>query len=71
MARSAWCDTCSHLWPAEELGPERTCPTCGGSLAPRKPAWHFRLLMAGSAIYLLWRLGQGLDWLARYAGRHA
>jgi len=27
--------------------------------------------MAGSAIYLLWRLGQGLDWLARYAGRHA
>ena len=32
--------------------------------------WHFKLLAAGTVVYLLWRLGQGLDWLARYAGRH-
>jgi hypothetical protein len=70
MARTTWCEECSHLWPDQELGPEHICPQCGTSLAPRRPAWHFRLLLFASAVYLTWRLGQGLDWLARYAGRH-
>lgn len=67
----AWCDECSHLWEAGELGEGDVCPACGGGLTrTRSTAWHFRVILFGSAVYLLWRLGQGLDWLARYIGRH-
>lgn len=30
--------------------------------APKAP-WHFKLLMLGLAIYLLWRVVQGVMWL--------
>ena len=53
------------------MGTDASCPECGAPLAEDRPMpWHFKLLAAGTAVYLLWRLGQGLDWLARYAGRH-
>ena len=66
-----WCDECRRRWGDDELGTDTSCPECGAPLAEDRPLpWHFKLLAAGTAIYLLWRLGQGLDWLARYAGRH-
>ena len=66
-----WCEECSRRWEDEELTEAGACPRCGAYLAgPTRVPWHFKFLAAGTAIYLLWRLGQGLDWLARYAGRH-
>lgn len=70
MARSTWCEECKRLWPDSELGEGRVCPGCGTSLARRPSTWRFRFFLFASAVYLTWRLGQGLDWLARYIGRH-
>jgi len=70
-ADEVFCELCQRAFAYESLGEEGACPSCGTLLVePRKLPWHFRFLLAGSAIYLLWRLGQGLDWLARYLGRH-
>jgi hypothetical protein len=32
-----------------------------------KAPWHFKLLVGGTAIYLAWRLYQGVGWLIHHA----
>jgi len=68
--------------PAEP-GRDRVCPSCGADLggetgdggAPEgdeeqihpKAPWHFKVLVLGSAIYLAYRLYQGIGWLIHHA----
>ncbi|HZT66011.1 MAG TPA: hypothetical protein VFA11_09505 [Acidimicrobiales bacterium] len=50
-----------------ELDEEGGCPTCGTVLTgPHRVPWHFRVLVVATAIYLLYRLVQGLMWLAHH-----
>jgi hypothetical protein len=68
-----WCDTCDRFYNPNSLQPDGTCPTCGRTVAtaadvteaePPGAPWHFKLLVAATAIYLAWRLLQGVSWLA-------
>jgi hypothetical protein len=46
------------------MGKGGECPSCGRVLAPPPSTpWHFKLLMLATAVYLGWRLVQGLTWL--------
>lgn len=41
-----------------------TCPTCGAQIGePVSTPWHFKLLLVAVALYLGWRLVQGIAWL--------
>jgi len=51
------------------MNPDGSCPVCGRVLAdplvedePKAP-WHFKLLVAAVAVYLLWRLVQLITWI--------
>ncbi|MBA3653800.1 MAG: hypothetical protein H0W70_06350 [Actinobacteria bacterium] len=47
------------------MAPDGSCPSCGRQIGdPPSTPWHFKLLMAATAVYLGWRLVQGLAWLA-------
>ena len=71
-----WCATCDRFYNPNTLHADGTCPTCGREVAepaaPEKlrkfsdePApWHFKVLVAATAIYLGWRAIQGIDWVA-------
>ena len=63
--QSVWCDACSDYRTAANR-----CPECGGPLPVEDEArvgdsapWHFWLVVAALAGYLLWRLVQGVWWL--------
>ena len=63
-----WCETCSRYLTPTSLGERGDCPSCGAVIAepkahPRAP-WHFKLLVGAAAVYLGWRLVQGLAWVA-------
>lgn len=49
------------------MGEGGECPSCGRVIgkAPRAP-WHFKLLLGATAVYLGWRLVQGLSWLVHH-----
>jgi hypothetical protein len=65
-----WCEACSRFFTPPSMNPDGTCPSCGRVLAdppaeepvPKAP-WHFKLLVAAVAVYLLWRLVQLLAWI--------
>lgn len=64
-----WCDTCDRLVDDEALV-EGACPTCETNLVEpaRQPiSWRFRLLVAATVIYLIWRCVQGVQWLSHHA----
>jgi uncharacterized paraquat-inducible protein A len=64
-----WCDTCDRLVDEDDLV-DRGCPTCGTALDEpvRRPVtWRFRLLIAATVIYLIWRFVQGIQWLSHHA----
>lgn len=46
------------------MGAGGECPTCGRVIGdvPKAP-WHFKLLLGATAVYLGWRLVQGIAWL--------
>ena len=65
-----WCETCSRFFTPPSMNPDGSCPTCGrvlvdqaGEAAEPKAPWHFKLLVAAVALYLLWRLVQMITWL--------
>jgi hypothetical protein len=71
-----WCEECSRFYNPNSLNADGTCPTCGRQVGEplagearavedkAKVPWHFWLLLIALAIYLGWRLIQGLSWLA-------
>ncbi|HEX9992253.1 MAG TPA: hypothetical protein VGB14_04930 [Acidimicrobiales bacterium] len=70
-----WCDGCDRYYTPPSVRPDGTCPHCGRALArpggggaDRPPVatrapWHFWLMVAAVAVYLGWRLVQGLAWM--------
>jgi DNA-directed RNA polymerase subunit RPC12/RpoP len=62
-----WCDTCEKAVEDDELTDEGECPECGEQLERRKVPWHFKLMIAATAVYLGWRAYQGIGWLVHHA----
>lgn len=69
-----WCDDCARWHSPNALTPEGRCPACGRPVAtsdgsdeevptPERPPWHFWLLLVAVALYLAWRLVQGVAWM--------
>ena len=69
-----WCDTCDRFLSPSTVQVDGACPTCGHPVAGGPPAtaprgrlrrlpWHVKLLLAVLAMYLTFRLIQGIDWL--------
>ena len=64
-----WCATCDRFLSPSTVRTDGSCPTCGGAVDPeggrgralRSIPWHFKLLLAIFALYLLYRLGQGVE----------
>ena len=62
-----WCETCGKRVEEEELSDAVDCPGCGKNLHERPPVpWHFKVLIAGTVIYLAYRAYQGVGWLAHH-----
>ena len=63
-----WCEPCGRFYNPNTLTPEGQCadghqvadPATDNTRVP----WHFWALLLALAIYLGWRLVQGLLWLA-------
>jgi hypothetical protein len=51
----------------DALTDDGECPKCGAELARRKIPWHFKLMIAATAVYLAWRAYQGIGWLVHHA----
>jgi uncharacterized paraquat-inducible protein A len=46
------------------MPPEGACPACGRVIAqPTRAPWHFKLLLAATALYLAFRAWEGVAWL--------
>jgi hypothetical protein len=62
-----WCEPCSRYLTPAALEEDGSCPGCGTVLAEpeerRKAPWHFWVMVVAVALYLGWRLVQGLIWL--------
>jgi hypothetical protein len=67
-----WCEDCAKFWNPNSMPPTGECPSCGAKLAePQdgeaqedyKAPWHFKLIVALAAIYLLWRFVQLVTWI--------
>ena len=62
-----WCEDCSKFWNPTSLQRDGACPTCGKQIGkPAKTPWHFKLLMAGVALYLGFRAYQGVEWVIEH-----
>lgn len=73
-----WCATCDRFYNPNTLQTDGTCPTCGRHVAapaavetsdePRSASapWHFKLLIAVTAVYLGYRLFQGIVWVGQH-----
>ena len=73
-----WCDTCDRFYNPNTLRSDGSCPTCGRVVAPAMgdvdvaeradigAPWHFKLLIAVTAVYLGYRLFQGIVWVAQH-----
>jgi hypothetical protein len=73
-----WCSTCDRFLSPPTVTADGTCPACGrpvdeGTIATKARAepdedlapvpWHLKVLAVGIAIYLGWRLIQGIEWV--------
>jgi len=66
-----WCDSCSHYHAPSALDDEQNCPDCGGPVEAgtdedrtvgQSAPWHFWVVVAALAGYLLWRVIDGIIW---------
>ena len=69
-----WCEPCGKFYNPNSLRPDGTCPDDHQVAEPSEPdaapqrakvPWHFWLLLVALAVYLGWRLLQGIAWLVR------
>ena len=52
----------------DTLTDDGACPECGEPLAERRHIpWHFKVMIAATAVYLGWRAFQGIAWLVHHA----
>jgi hypothetical protein len=72
-----WCTDCDRYLSPSTVREDGSCPTCGRTVEPGEgPAkvqtteealppvpWHLKLLALAVAVYLGWRLIQGIDWI--------
>lgn len=74
-----WCDTCDRFYNPNSLLHDGTCPTCGRVVAASTACdaevadvadvgapWHFKVLLAVTAVYLGYRLFEGIVWVAQH-----
>lgn len=72
-----WCDTCDRFYNPNTLTAAGACPKCGRTVAVPTPEvteaaedrgapWHFKVLIAVTAVYLGYRLFQGIFWVAHH-----
>jgi hypothetical protein len=63
-----WCDDCSKFWNAESVAEGGACPTCGRVIETphRSVPWHFKLMLAAFAVYMVYRI----YWLAEWLPKH-
>ena len=63
-----WCEVCDRMVADDELVDEGACPQCGDQLVGRrKVPWHLKLMIGVTAVYLGWRIVQGVTWLVHHA----
>jgi len=62
-----WCDTCDQMVEDDSVTEDGECPECGEQLERRKVPWHFKFMIAATAVYLAWRAYQGIGWLVHHA----
>jgi hypothetical protein len=65
-----WCEDCSRFFNPTSMGKGGECPSCGRVIAEpvdMKAPWHFKLLVVATALYLGFRLFQGIAWLVHHA----
>lgn len=71
-----WCEPCERFYNPNSLTVGGDCPRCGepvqppdvGAAAPSDAStspWHFKLLIAATAVYLGYRAFQGLVWVVQ------
>jgi len=67
-----WCEPCGKFYNPNSLRPDGTCPNDHQVAEPPGPKaeqerakvpWHFWLLLLALAIYLGWRVVQGIAWV--------
>ena len=66
-----WCSTCDRFLSPSTVRVDGTCPTCSSPVDPeggrghrlRALPWYLKLTLAVFAVYLVFRLGQGINWL--------
>ena len=62
-----WCEPCGRFYNPNTLTSEGKCPADHQVADPakdqQKVPWHFWLLLVALAIYLGWRVVQGVLWL--------
>lgn len=62
-----WCEDCARYWSPNSLPPDGSCPSCGRVIAEAPESarvpWHFWVLVVAVAVYLGWRVVQGVQWL--------
>ncbi len=70
-----WCDSCDRYLTPNSLNDDGACPSCGdepefqageakaAKTGEERVPWHFWLVVAALALYLGWRLIQGVAWL--------
>ncbi|HET6794253.1 MAG TPA: hypothetical protein VFH45_07425 [Acidimicrobiales bacterium] len=62
-----WCEDCRLQWEEDQLGEQGSCPKCGLILTDRRRTpWSFKVLAGGTAVYLVYRLVQGIIWLVHH-----
>jgi len=61
-----WCEPCGRFYSPNTLSNDGMCPNAHHVADPQQAAkvpWHFWLLLTALAIYLGWRVVQGVLWI--------
>jgi hypothetical protein len=51
----------------EDVTDDGACPECGEPVGRRHVPWYFKLMLAATGVYLVWRAYQGISWVVHHA----